>query len=60
MALQAERLVDEAGKKRPNRSFLRVTGQGLVDAARAVAVTGPQVLDLAERIAATVARVVGA
>lgn len=60
VALQAERLVQEAAKVRPNRSFLKITGQGLVDAARAVATTGPQLLDLAERIAATVAHIVGA
>jgi hypothetical protein len=60
VALQAELLVQEAAKERPNRSLLKVTGQGLVEAARAVATTAPQVLDLAERIAATVSRIVAA
>jgi hypothetical protein len=47
----AEMVAKELAKRKPSRSFLKVTAEGLMEAAKAVATIAPGVLDVASKIA---------
>ena len=53
----AELLVTEATKKKPDKGFLSITGEGLKKAAEAVADIAPTVLAVAAKVAAFVAAI---
>jgi hypothetical protein len=57
IAQAAELVRSEAEKTTPNRSFLRITAEGLKEAAKAIEAIAPSVMGLAVRIASTVAGV---
>jgi hypothetical protein len=54
--VQAERVVEEATAAKPNRSLLRISADGLKQAASLVAEVAPKLLDTAAKIVAVIHR----
>lgn len=54
VAKLTESVMDEASVEKPNKSFLRITGEGLKKATQDIADVMPKVLDIATKIVAVV------
>jgi len=60
VAQTTESLVEQAKTERPNRTMLRITGQGLKQAASNLAEVMPAVVTIASQIVMTIGRLTGA
>ena len=59
VAQMTETLVEAASAEKPNSTMVKITGEGLKQAAENVAAVMPTVLTIATQIVATVGRIVG-
>ena len=59
VAQMTETLVEAASAEKPNSTMVKITGEGLKQAAENVAAVMPTVLTIATQIVATVSRIVG-
>ena len=58
-ASAAEDLVKEAAKDQPNKSRLRLLGDGLLEAVKAVGTAAPAALSIAEKVVGLIAKIHG-